>query len=165
MDVFVVGEGPGSFTGLRIGFSIVKAFSLAYKRPVITLGSFHACAQQMKRKFKKIAVIADARRKLIYCGGFESNCGTIKRKRKEQLMTAKDCIKNFKNYQFITYDTYLKELFLEEDPDLSFYEKAVYPKAKYLALDAASLYKKKKFTPLARLKPLYLHPKTCQIRR
>ena len=165
MDAFVVGEGPGSFTGLRIAFSIVKAFSLAYKKPVITVGSFYSCAYQVRKKFEKIAVIADARRKLIYCGGFESSCGKIKRKRKEQLMTMKECIEKFKDYQFISYDDYLGGQLLGENPKLSFYEKDVHPKARCLVPAAIELYKRKEFTPLTSLKPLYLHPKTCQIRR
>ena len=164
IDTFVVGEGPGSFTGLRISFSIVKAFSLAYKRPVITVGSFYSCAYQVGKKLKKIAVIADARRNLIYCGGFESNCGKIRRTRKERLMTVRECIMEFKDYQFITYDTHLRRQFLDENPNLSFFEKYSYPRARYLLPAALELLNKKKFVPLSRLRPLYLHPKTCQIR-
>ncbi len=164
IDAFVVGQGPGSFTGLRISFSIVKAFSLAYKKPVIVVGSFYSCANQVAKKFKKIAVIADARRNLIYCAGFESSCGTIKSRKKARLATIKECVDEFKGYQFVTYDSHLKAKFLEENPKLSFLEKDIYPKARCLLPAAVDLYRNKKFVPLSRLKPLYLHPKTCQIR-
>ena len=36
-DAFCAGAGPGSFTGLRISFSIIKAFGAALDKPVICL--------------------------------------------------------------------------------------------------------------------------------
>jgi hypothetical protein len=41
---------------------------------------------------------------------------------------------------------------------------AVYPKAKYFLKIAQDLYKEKRFIAVEDLEPLYLHPKTCQIR-
>ena len=38
-DYFVVDVGPGSFTGLRVGVSLVKALTLVYEKPVIPVSS------------------------------------------------------------------------------------------------------------------------------
>ena len=38
-DYFVVDVGPGSFTGLRVGISLVKALTLVYEKPVVALSS------------------------------------------------------------------------------------------------------------------------------
>jgi len=41
-DYFVVDVGPGSFTGLRVGLSLVKALTLVHKKPVIPISSLEA---------------------------------------------------------------------------------------------------------------------------
>jgi tRNA threonylcarbamoyladenosine biosynthesis protein TsaB len=38
-DYFVVDVGPGSFTGLRVGLSLVKALTLVHEKPVIPISS------------------------------------------------------------------------------------------------------------------------------
>jgi tRNA threonylcarbamoyladenosine biosynthesis protein TsaB len=39
VDYFVVDVGPGSFTGLRVGLSLVKALTLVHEKPVIPISS------------------------------------------------------------------------------------------------------------------------------
>ncbi len=41
-DYFVVDVGPGSFTGLRVGLSLVKALTLVHEKPVIPITSLEA---------------------------------------------------------------------------------------------------------------------------
>jgi len=165
IDAFVVGEGPGSFTGLRIAFSIAKAFNASLKKPVIKIGSFFSMAYPFKDKYDRIAVISDARRNLIYAVSFRCRGGQIKKEGKEKLMLLSEYIKTHQDYFFITYDKNIREEALSLNPKLNFYSRDVYPKAKYLLELARLSYKKKEFIPLDKLKPLYLHPKTCQIRR
>ena len=38
-DFFAIGNGPGSFTGLRIGAATVKAFCFANKKPLVSVSS------------------------------------------------------------------------------------------------------------------------------
>ncbi len=42
--MFVVGLGPGSFTGLRIGVSTIKGFGIATGKPCIGIASIDALA-------------------------------------------------------------------------------------------------------------------------
>jgi len=44
IDYYAIDIGPGSFTGLRIGFSVLKAFSLIYPKPVIPVCSLEVLA-------------------------------------------------------------------------------------------------------------------------
>src|SRR3546814_2592955 len=39
LDAYVCGVGPGSFAGVRIGVSFVKALALAHERPVVAVSS------------------------------------------------------------------------------------------------------------------------------
>lgn len=161
IDAFVVGAGPGSFTGLRISFSIIKAFSLSLNKPVIRLGSFFSMALPFVKKHKRIAVIADARRGLIYAAAFKDK---LKMEGREKLMKLEDFVKNRRDYFFIAYDKALREKVRDLWPEINFCHKNVWPKAAYLVELARGCYVKKEFTAVDKLQPLYLHPKTCQIR-
>ena len=163
-DAFVIGAGPGSFTGLRISFSVVKAFMLALDKPVIPVCSFYSCAYPFRNDSEKIAVIADARRGMIYLACYKSKNGNFKKDGKERLVKLADLI-DMKDYFFITYDSNIREQLLSCSKGINFYPKDVYPKAKYLLPLAEDNYKKNKFVSVEKLSPLYLHPKTCQIRK
>lgn len=165
IDAFVIGAGPGSFTGLRISFSIVKAFVLALNKPAITIGSFWPCIYDFKDREEKIAVVSDARKNLVYAASFRIVKGVLRIEEREKLTVLKDFLKDKQDYLFLTYNEHLRDYALEFYPKINFYPKNVYPKAKNLLFFGKSCYDNKKFTPIERLEPLYLHPKTCQIRQ
>jgi len=163
IDAFVVGSGPGSFTGLRISFSIIKAFAIAQNKPIIAIGSFFACALPFKDKAQKLAVVTDARRNRVYSAYFKVKKGELKKEGKEKLIKLEE-LSGYKDRLFLTYDAHIKAKALDVHKDIDFYPKEVYPKARYMLPLARQYYAKAEFTPVEKLKPLYLHPKTCQIR-
>lgn len=165
MDAFVIGAGPGSFTGLRISFSLIKAFILVTKKPAIEVGSSFACAYSLRNKSENIAVISDARRGLIYGACFKVKQGVLKKESKEKLYQLEEFIKNKPGYLFCTYDADLRHKVLELNKKINFYHRDLYPKARNLLWAAELCYNKGKFTSVDKLKPLYLHPKTCQVRK
>lgn len=165
IDAFVIGSGPGSFTGLRISFSVIKAFAIAKEKPVIAIGSFYSCAYRLRSKSGNLAVVSDARRGLIYLSCFKAKNGNLTKQGKEKLITLEELIKIDREYLFITYDSHLRDKILSLNPKLNFYSKNIFPTAKYLMPLAELYYNKSKFKALDKLKPLYLHPRNCQIRK
>lgn len=165
IDAFIIGSGPGSFTGLRISFSVIKAFMMAKEKPAIAIPSFYSCAYPLRNKASNLAVVSDARRGLIYLSCFKAKNGNLTKKGRERLITLDELIKKGKDYLLISYDSHLREKVISLGPRLDFYPKDIYPKAKYLMPLGELYYNRGKFTPLEKLNPLYLHPKTCQIRR
>ena len=75
MDLIAVCEGPGSFTGLRIGMATAKAISHVNNLPIIGVNSLEILAGNMNLCDKKICSILDAQRTQVYMGQykFENN--------------------------------------------------------------------------------------------
>jgi tRNA threonylcarbamoyladenosine biosynthesis protein TsaB len=46
IDVFAVASGPGSFTGLRVGLTAVKAWAEVYSKPIAAVSGLEAIAAQ-----------------------------------------------------------------------------------------------------------------------
>ncbi len=66
IEGFAVTIGPGSFTGIRIGLSVVKGFALAAKKNVAPVSSLDAIAFQFACSQKTVCSILDARRGEVY---------------------------------------------------------------------------------------------------
>jgi len=70
-ELFAVAAGPGSFTGLRIGLTAVKAWAEAFSRPVVAVSSLEAIAFQAQRlrdlqTGAAVAAVQDARRGQVF---------------------------------------------------------------------------------------------------
>ena len=74
IDKIIVVNGPGSFTGIRIGVDIAKTYGWALKIPVITVSGLNAMSLSIETKKDLIVPIIDARRGYVY-GGVYSNTG------------------------------------------------------------------------------------------
>lgn len=165
IDAFIVGAGPGSFTGVRIGFSVIKAFGLALNKPVISISSFLSCAYQVKDKCNKIAVVNEAGRGLVYGATFKVRRGEVVKGRKEKLYRLEEFIKVAEGYTFLTYSSSLQEKIRETFLIEQVSKRKIFPHAKYLLFFGKDYYKRGEFVPLDKLEPLYIFPKECQIRK
>jgi tRNA threonylcarbamoyladenosine biosynthesis protein TsaB len=70
-DVFAVVTGPGSFTGLRVGLTAVKAWSEVYGKPIAAISGLEAVAAQSSSTSGLYAAFSDARRGQVFGGIFE----------------------------------------------------------------------------------------------
>ncbi len=73
IDSFVVNRGPGAFTGIRLGISVVQGLAYAVSKPVIMLDSLLIQAQGVLQKITaegvtkaQIAIAMDARLNEVY---------------------------------------------------------------------------------------------------
>lgn len=66
IDVFAVSNGPGSFTGLRIGVTTIKGLAHAVNKPVVGVNTLEAMAYNIPYCPYLIAPIMDARREQVY---------------------------------------------------------------------------------------------------
>ena len=76
-DYFAVTVGPGSFTGVRIGVSTVKALAHAVDKPCIAVDALEAMAAGAQPFSGVICTIQDARAGQVYGAAFQG--GTLER--------------------------------------------------------------------------------------
>lgn len=69
LDGFAFGQGPGSFTGIRIGCGFVQGLAFALDRPVVPVCSLEAVAQACGGD--RVVVALDARMGEAYLAAYE----------------------------------------------------------------------------------------------
>ncbi len=77
-DYFVVDIGPGSFTGLRVGLSLVKALTLVYEKPVIPLSSLEVLSFGYGCPEMPVLSLVDAYTGEVFAGIYRWEKGGLK---------------------------------------------------------------------------------------
>jgi tRNA threonylcarbamoyladenosine biosynthesis protein TsaB len=70
VEAVLVGRGPGSYTGLRVGLISAKAFAYATGCALIAVDTFAAIAAQTPEEALAVDVLADAQQDKVYIQGF-----------------------------------------------------------------------------------------------
>ena len=68
IDAVAISNGPGSFTGLRIGVATAKGLGLALDKPIVEVPTVEALAYNMYGSGLDVVPIMDARREEVYTG-------------------------------------------------------------------------------------------------
>jgi tRNA threonylcarbamoyladenosine biosynthesis protein TsaB len=71
VDVFAVASGPGSFTGVRIGLTTVKAWSEVFNKPIVSMSRLEVVAAQSQRETPHVASFIDAQRGQLFGALYE----------------------------------------------------------------------------------------------
>ncbi len=79
VDAYALSIGPGSFTGLRIGVAVIKAFGFVYKKPVIAIPSLDILAYNQRDHDGVVCPIIDARKEKVYAAFYRIKNGVVKR--------------------------------------------------------------------------------------
>ncbi len=85
IDGFAVSNGPGSFTGLRIGIASIKGLAYCLKKPVVGVSTLRTLAYQCRTKHRLICPVIDARKQEVYFCRYRYENGELKQEGPEQV--------------------------------------------------------------------------------
>lgn len=92
IDLFAVAQGPGSFTGLRIGVTTVKGLAHAVQKPVIGVSTLLGLAYNLPFCSCIVAPIMDARRSQVYNGVYAWEGTELKELRAPRAISIEECV-------------------------------------------------------------------------
>ena len=98
-DAIAVTSGPGSFTGLRIGFSTAKGMALGLHKPLIPVPTLDTLAQNGAGVQGLIVPIMNARRGQVYTAIYQSDGQSILRRSDFQAMGIADLLAALGTYE------------------------------------------------------------------
>ena len=94
--------GPGSFTGIRIGISSIKAIAESLKIPVIGVSSLQALAYNVQNiQCETICSLIDARNNQVYCGIFDKNYNLLEDYLADDINTVFNSLNKYNNIAFV----------------------------------------------------------------
>lgn len=97
LNLLAVSEGPGSFAGIRVGISFIRALALALKIPSVGISSLIAMADAVRKEAQQntLATI-DARRGEIYLAVLDKDGAVITEPSKYSIEDANALLSNNK---------------------------------------------------------------------
>jgi len=173
IDCFGVCTGPGSFTGIRVGLSAVKALTYAGNKPVIGFSSLAVVAAASHAHIHDlVCVIEDAHRNNYYCGLFmnsaqSSSNGVVKLLNEKDLW--KFLTRKIKKHQAVQFCGDGVHPFVRRIKDASwnytFGQVSNHNRIQSLvSLTHHGFFHKKKQTAFS-IGAYYLYPRDCQVQR
>lgn len=173
-------HGPGSFTGIRIGFSCVQGLAFATGLPVMPVSSLEVLALTVKNKLSDeqqcclLVPAFDARMAELYCAGFVYRKGDespIQRVGEDLLCP----LTGFKHYLTDLQAQYPQLPIVgvgdgwlcvpDEQSACAITYPDQYPSAEFMLPMAKQLYSDRAYYPIDQVEPLYLREKVTWKKR
>ena len=98
IDGFAVSVGPGSFTGLRIGISLVKGLAFSTQKKCAPVSTLEALSRNVST-VGRICAVMDARCSQVYTATFDFDGEKYTRVTEDQAISILELEENVKKYQ------------------------------------------------------------------
>ena len=149
-----VSQGPGSYTGLRIGVSATKGLCFALGIPLLAVDTLQALASQAKVESGLIVPMLDARRMEVYSAVFTANLES-KRPILAEVIT-EDSFQEFDETLYFVGDCTEKCKTVLTKENFVFLENIKYPSANEMSALSYEKFLKEDFVDVAYFEPYYL---------
>lgn len=99
VDIFATSVGPGSFTGVRIGVSLVKGLAFGKNIPCVGVSTLEALAENLKPLKGILVPCMDARRGQVYSATFRSDGKNIERLTEDRAIALSALAEELREYR------------------------------------------------------------------
>ena len=159
IDLFAASQGPGSFTGVRIGAATIKGLAFATNKPCIGVSTLEALAYNLVGTDGLICPVMNARRKQVYTALFRCKNGAFERLLPDSAIAITELdehLKQFSQPDYLVGDGYdiTRELLTHEQ--ISTPERYRHQSAYSVAQIAYTAYQNGARTTDIQLSPTYL---------
>jgi tRNA threonylcarbamoyladenosine biosynthesis protein TsaB len=149
-----VSQGPGSYTGLRIGVSAAKGLCYALNIPLIAVDTLQVLASKVSVSEGLIITMIDARRMEVYSAVFSS---TLEKKREILAeIIDENSFENFTENLYFVGDCNEKCKTVLTKENFVFLDEIKYPSANEMSALSFDKYKKSDSVDVAYFEPYYL---------
>jgi len=156
LDAVAVSEGPGSYTGLRIGISLAKGLCFGMNIPLIAIPTLKIMATRFVPSSSYLCPMIDARRMEVYSALYDGNLNEIEPVR--AIIVDEDLYRDilFQN-NIIFFGTGAEKCkAVIQSSRAVFADSVVYPVASDMLEETEEAYKRKAFVDIAYFEPFYL---------
>lgn len=105
IDKIIVVNGPGSFTGIRIGITIAKIYAWSLNIPITTIYSLEAMAISSSKDTYHVPIL-NARRGYVYTAIYDKDYKEVLKPCHILLTDLQEKLKDIKEYEYISNDEF-----------------------------------------------------------
>lgn len=154
LSAVAVSQGPGSYTGLRIGVSAAKGFCFALSIPLIAVDTLLLLARKVTIQQGVIIPMIDARRMEVYTACFDSKY--LKIRNTEAEIVDANSYQEMEGPIHLVGDGAIKFQPILTAAKFHFYPEIEFPSANEMSAISFEKYENKDFVDLAYFEPFYL---------
>jgi len=154
LNAIAVSQGPGSYTGLRIGISAAKGLCYALDIPLIAVDTLEILARQLQVSEGYIVPMIDARRMEVYSAIFDAKYQKVRETQAE--IITEDSFTTLEGTVCFVGDSTEKCATTLTKSNFIFKDNIVYPSANEMSYLSDEKYKKNDTVDVAYFEPYYL---------
>ncbi len=154
LSAIAVSQGPGSYTGLRIGVSAAKGLCYALSIPLIAVDTLEILARKIKISNGTILPMIDARRLEVYSAFFDSNYAKIRETKAE--IIDENSFQEETEILHLIGDGAMKFKEILTGEKFKYYPEIQFPSAADMSLISFQKFQNKQFEDVAYFEPFYL---------
>lgn len=162
LDAIAFTRGPGSFTGLRIGISVVQGLAWGADIPVIPVSSLAATAQGARKGSSPALVAMDARMQEVYTARFHEADGLMVPAGEESVCAPEVAAAMVVPGDLGVGNGFTRYEELEQLEGLSAISDSACPRAEAIALQGLSWCRDNDPLPADKAQPVYLRDRVAE---